>query len=100
MRLTGIIFVGINENTGVNCHPHISKGETLIHQVETLDEIKYIKSKDGDTKIQQDRLFVSIPLIELRDDSRKMRERAHWSGQGFEEIEREIKVRESVNRQK
>ena len=33
-----------------------------------LDKIEYIKSGDGDTKIQQDRLFISIPLIELHND--------------------------------
>ena len=60
-----------NEDNGINSHPCLSiKGETLRHQVKTLDEIEYIKSRDGDMKIQQDRLFVSIPLIELRDDSR------------------------------
>ena len=38
------------------------KGETLRHQVKTLDKIEYIESEDRDAKIQQDMLFVSIPL--------------------------------------
>ena len=38
------------------------KGETLRHQVKMLDKIGYIKSQDGDTKIEQDMLFVSIPF--------------------------------------
>ena len=40
----------------------IKKGEMLRHQVKTLDKIGYIKSKDRDAKIQQDMLFVSVPL--------------------------------------
>ena len=38
------------------------KGEMLKHQVKMLDKIGYIESQDGDTKIQQDMLVVSIPL--------------------------------------
>ena len=38
------------------------KGETLRHQVKTLDKIEYIKSRDGSLKFQQDMLVVSVPL--------------------------------------
>ena len=38
------------------------KGETLRHQVKMLDKIRYIESQDGDMKIHQDMLVVSIPL--------------------------------------
>ena len=44
------------------------KGKMLRHQVKKLDKIEYIKSRDGDMKIQQDMLIVSIPLVELCDD--------------------------------
>ena len=45
------------------------KGESQRHQVNAINKIEYISFGDGDAKIQQDRLFVSIPFAELRDDS-------------------------------
>ena len=62
MRLTGIIIVGMNEDTGVNCHPCISKGESQRHQVNAMNKTEYVLFRDGDAKIQQDMLFVSIPV--------------------------------------
>ena len=62
MRLTGIVVVRVNEDTGVNCHPHISKGKSQGHQVDAMIKIEYISFGDGDTKFQQDRLVVSVPF--------------------------------------
>ena len=33
-----------------------------------MNKTEYVLFEDGDTKIQQDMLIVSIPLVELRDD--------------------------------
>ena len=64
------------------------KGETLRHQVKTLDEIGYIKSKDGGLKIQQDMLVVSVPLVELCDDGGQMKIMLIQVGKGVECLRR------------
>ena len=44
------------------------KGELQRHQVNAMNKTEYISFEDGDVKIQQDRLFVSVPFAELRDN--------------------------------
>ena len=58
----------------------------LRYQVKTLNKIEYIKSRDGDTKIQQDMLIVSIPLVELHDDSRLTENTLIQAGKGVEHL--------------
>ena len=41
---------------------HIEKGKLQRHQVNAMNKIEYISFGDGDTKIQQDMLIVSVPL--------------------------------------
>ena len=65
--------VNVNEDTRVNSHPHISKGESQRHQVDVMNKTEYIEFENGDTKIQQDMLIVSIPLVELCDVGRLTR---------------------------
>ena len=62
MRLTGIVIVGMNEDTGVNCHPHISKGESQRHQVNAMNKTEYVLFVDGGSKVQQDMLIINIPV--------------------------------------
>ena len=62
MQLTGIVVVGMNEDTRVNCHPCISKGESQRHQVNVMNKTEYVLFEDGGMKIQQDMLIVSIPV--------------------------------------
>ena len=62
MQLTGIVVVGKNEDTGVNCCPHVLKGESQRHQINAMNKIEYISFGDGNAKIQQDMLIVGIPL--------------------------------------
>ena len=38
------------------------KGESQGHQVDAMNKIEYISFVDGDAKIQQDRLVVSVPF--------------------------------------
>ena len=62
----------MNEDTGVNCHPHVSKGELQRHQVNVMNKTEYVLFKNGGVKIQQDMLIVGIPLVELHDNGRLM----------------------------
>ena len=62
MWLTGIMVVRGNEDTGINCHPHISKGESQRQQVNAMNKTEYVLFVDGGTKIQQNMLFVSVPV--------------------------------------
>ena len=39
------------------------KGESQRHQVNAMNKTEYISFGDGNAKIQQDRLFVSVPLL-------------------------------------
>ena len=66
----------------VNNHPCISKGKITRHQVKQLNKTEYVLFRDGGMKIQQDMLFVSIPIVELHDNGRLMRITLIQAGEG------------------
>ena len=53
----------MNEDTVVNSHQRVSKRANREgHQVDAMNKIEYISFEDGDAKIQQDMLVVSVPF--------------------------------------
>ena len=61
-----------------------------IYRVHGFKRETLIKSREGVRKIQQEKLVINV-LTEFAWLDRKMKEHAHWSGQGFEERVREGK---------
>ena len=69
------------------------KGESQRHQVNAINKIEYISFVDGDAKLQQDRLVVSVPFCWTARRRRVNGNHAYWSGQGCRTFEVGIKVR-------
>ena len=56
------MVVKVDEDTGVNSHPHVSKDEIARHQVKQLNKTEYVSFGNGGLKIQQDMLIVSVSV--------------------------------------